>query len=41
MKQGGSQYLAILYDDLLRRQFAQRALFKDPDLDIPKQVLKV
>eukprot|EP00971_Amphidinium_carterae_P352537 6492642-Amphidinium_carterae.1 len=35
---GGSPYLAILYDDLLRKQFARRAQQHDPQLDISSEV---
>ena len=37
---GMSPYLAILYEDMLRKQFSIRAEQKDPELDIPKEVLK-
>eukprot|EP00971_Amphidinium_carterae_P280923 5577184-Amphidinium_carterae.1 len=35
---GGSPYLAILYDDLLRKQFARRAQQHDPQLHIASEL---
>ena len=38
---GHTPYVAILYDDLVRRSWAQRTLQKDPDLDLSKECCKV
>ena len=36
---GASQYLAIIYDDLIRRDWAGRAIKRDPALNIPVEAL--
>ena len=36
-----SMFVAVLYDDLLRRAFADRAAKKDPELNIEKEMTKV
>jgi len=38
---GGSQFLAILYDDLLRRSMAYRAAKRDPELHLETEFTKV
>ena len=38
---GNSQYLAILYDDLLRRDWANRAMKKDPALNISAESMVI
>lgn len=39
-QKGNSEHLAVLYDEMLRRQVARRALKRDPDLDVEAVFMK-